>query len=52
MSGYAYATTTLTVKKSRLAWQPNAFWCALTAIALVTSLMALYQTGEFIYFQF
>lgn len=52
MSGYEYASTTLTIKKSRLTWSPNAFWCGLSAIALAASLMALYQTGEFIYFQF
>ena len=47
-----YAITQLHVSKSWLTWKPNIYWSMITAIAFVASVLALYQTGEFIYFQF
>jgi ABC-type Fe3+-siderophore transport system permease subunit len=52
MRGQEYATTTLGIPPSRLQWRANMGWGLLTVLALAFSFMAVYQTGEFIYFQF
>lgn len=52
LRGQDYATTTLGVPPSRLQWHANMGWGLLTVLALAFSFMAVYQTGEFIYFQF
>lgn len=52
MLGQEYATTATSVHRSWLLWKPDARWSLLTALAFVAAFLAMYQTGEFIYFQF
>jgi len=52
MAGQPYAINTIPLPKTRLVWNQNTFWATLTAIALVSGLMAVHETGTFIYFQF
>lgn len=39
-------------KKIWLAWKPGGAWAILTAVLLLISIMNLWRTSEFLYFQF
>lgn len=52
MADQPYAINTIPLTKTRFVWQQNTLWAMLTAIALIAGLMAVHETGTFIYFQF
>jgi D-alanyl-lipoteichoic acid acyltransferase DltB (MBOAT superfamily) len=52
MQGYRLTPTALPNNSTRWHWEPNWRWSTLTALSLSASLMALHDTGNFIYFQF
>lgn len=52
MRQYALTPTALPDQQGGVVWQPYLPWAALSAAALAASLMALHDTGNFIYFQF
>jgi D-alanyl-lipoteichoic acid acyltransferase DltB (MBOAT superfamily) len=52
MAGRHYASCSIQQKPTRILWKPNGIWSIVTAMALTFSLMALYETGVFLYFKF
>ncbi|HQQ63100.1 MAG TPA: MBOAT family O-acyltransferase [Pseudomonadales bacterium] len=52
MGNHPYALCNTRLAPTRLLWQPNTFWSVCTALALTASVMALYETGVFLYFRF
>jgi alginate O-acetyltransferase complex protein AlgI len=52
MRTYNLTPTALPDNSSAWRWSPEWRWAVLTALALAASLMALHDTGDFIYFQF
>lgn len=50
--GRDYALNNIRLPATRWAWKANQRWSLLAALAFTVSLMALYETGEFVYFQF
>jgi hypothetical protein len=52
MRDYQLTPTALPENQRGWRWQPRWIWGLLTAGALAASLMALHDTGDFVYFQF
>jgi len=52
MANQPYAINSIPLVKTRLVWKQNTVWAILTAVAMITSLMATHETATFIYFQF
>lgn len=52
MHSYRLTPTAIPSNSTRWHWEPNWIWSTLTALSLSASLMALHDTGSFIYFQF
>ncbi len=52
MGSPPYASSALRLPESRLQWRASNAWILAVIVALATSIMAFYQTAEFVYFQF
>lgn len=52
MRQYGLTHTALPEQQTGFIWQPRWIWSVLSAAALAVSMMALHETGDFIYFQF